>query len=890
MDIITTHTNTDLDALAAMVAAQKLYPDAVLVFPGKLLPNVEEFMSLHKDTLTVRSLKEVDAAKIKRVILVDTKNPRRLGKLGEILKERECELHIYDHHPWAQGDLRGRLEVVEMVGATATLLVERIRAQGIAITPLEATILAMGIYGDTGSLVFTSTTPRDVAAVAFLLEQGANLGVVSDFLGRPLSEEQKSLLKALLLSAERHQTNGVKILLSTAAVPEFVVGLSVLTHTISQIERLDAVFTVVKMEDRVYIVGRSNVPQVDVAEILEPFGGGGHSAAASATLKDARVEEVAASLLAVVKEKVRPPLTCAGIMSSPVKTVGPQTTINEAGRIMLRYGHTGLPVVKGEKLVGVISRRDVEKAIHHGLGHAPVKGFMTNNVIWAPPDLPVNEVQRLMIEHDIGRVPIVQDGRLVGIVSRTDVLRTLHGHLPARHQVIYASPFRTFNQNVKELIKKNVAPVLLEIMQKAGEVGQEMGCQVFAAGGIVRDILLGAQNLDLDLVVEGDGIALARALGEIYGARVRAHEHFGTAEIVFDHFKVDVATARVEFYEYPAALPQVESSTLRQDLYRRDFTINAMAVALNGDRFGDLIDYFGGRQDLADGLVRVLYNLSFIEDPTRILRAVRFEQRYDFQMEEQTKKFLQEAVRQRVLNRVSNERIWEELKHILTEPKAGAMLGRLFDLQVWPDIFPGVAYEEVEHVLKSLQDSREFLRSRGFVNLGEQWLSYFIAILYNTHLEEAEKLCARYHLNKRHTEKVTRTILYWREVIGGNWRERAGDLGRLMLALPKESYPLLFTLLTEEGQRERFHEVLAHIRDSRPKVNGEFIKSLGCRPGPIFREVLDAVWQARLEGRVKTKEEEMDFIKEYLRQKEALGEIVEKPFDVQGRCSSKRSI
>lgn len=867
MDIITTHTNTDLDALAAMVGAQKLYPEAVLVFPGKLLPNVEEFMSLHKDTLPVRTAKEIDPARIKRVVLVDTKNPRRLGKLGEILKQKECELHIYDHHPWAEGDLRGSLEVVEMVGATATLLVERIRERGTPLSPLEATILAMGIYGDTGSLVFTSTTPRDVAAVAFLLEKGANLGVVAGFLGRPLSEEQKSLLKTLLISAQRHQVNGVKILMSTAAVPEFIVGLATLTHMISEIERLDAVFTVVEMEDRVYIVGRSNVPQVNVAEILECFGGSGHAAAASATIKGGRAEEAAGRLLAVVKERVRPPLTCAGIMSSPVKTVDPQTSINEAGRIMLRYGHTGLPVVKGEKLVGVISRRDVEKAIHHGLGHAPVKGFMTTSVVWAPPELPVNEVQRIMIEHDIGRVPIVKDGRLVGIVSRTDVLRTLHGSLPPRHRVIYNSVFQALSTNVKELMKKNVSPVLFGIMEEAGQTGREMGYGVYAAGGLVRDIFLGVENFDLDLVVEGDGIALARALGGRYGAKVRAHEQFGTAEIVFPGFKVDVATARLEFYAYPAALPQVESSTLHQDLYRRDFTINAMAIALNGDRFGDLIDYFGGRQDLADGLVRVLYNLSFIEDPTRILRAVRFAGRYGFRLEEQTENFLWEAVRRRVLNRVSSERIWEEIKRILKEEKAALMLARLYELQLFSDLFPEVDYLSAEPVLKNLPAALKDLQGWGiaFAYPDEKWLCYFLALVHRTPAAGAKALCEKYHFSKRTTEKVEKVVSFWPEMVGRMGKESLPGLARLLMGIPGEAYPALLTIAKEKGEEEIFREALFLIRESRPRLGGEFIKSLGCRPGPVYREVLDAVWQARLEGRIKTKEEEMDFVREYLR-------------------------
>ncbi|MGQ9823993.1 MAG: CBS domain-containing protein [Desulfotomaculales bacterium] len=869
MDIITTHTNTDLDALAAMVAAQKLYPEAVLVFPGKLLPNVEEFVSLHKDTLPVRAVKEIEPSRVKRVVLVDTKNPRRLGKLGEILKQGGCELHIYDHHPWAEGDLRGSLEVVEMVGATATLLVEKIRELKIPLTPLEATILALGIYGDTGSLVFTSTTPRDVAAVAFLLEKGANLGVVADFLGRPLSEEQKALLKTLLISARRHQVNGVKILLSAAAVPEFVVGLATLTHTISEIERLDAVFTVVEMEDRVYIVGRSNVPQVNVAEILELFGGSGHAAAASATVKGGKAGEAADRLLAAVKEKVRPPLTCAGIMSSPVKTVSPGTTIGEAGRIMLRYGHTGLPVVKGEKLVGVISRRDVEKAIHHGLGHAPVKGFMTTSVVWAPPELPVNEVQRMMIEHDIGRVPIVKEGRLVGIVSRTDVLRTLHGNLPPRHRVIYNSTFQALATNVGELLKKNVSPFLFEIMVEAGETGEKMGYGVYAAGGFVRDVFLGAENLDLDLVVEGDGIALARALGGRHGVKVRVHEQFGTAEIDFPGLKVDVATARVEFYEYPAALPQVESSTLHQDLYRRDFTINAMAIALNKERFGELIDFFGGRQDLAEGLVRVLYNLSFIEDPTRILRAVRFAARCGFRLEEQTEKFLWEAVRQRVLARVSCERVGEEIKKILKEEKAPAALFRLHELELFADLFPGVDYTGVEPVLQALPFSLADLLRWGFFRPEERWFSYFLALLHRTPPAAARALCEKYHLSKKETEKVEKVLALWPETAGRLGREPLPELARLLLDFPREAYPLLLAAARERGGEDRFREALFLLRESRPQVGGDFIKSLGLRPGPVYRKVLDAVWQARLEGRIKTEEEEMDFVREYLQKKDA---------------------
>ncbi|TYO95582.1 CBS domain-containing protein [Desulfallas thermosapovorans] len=872
MEIITTHTNTDMDGLAAMVAAQKLYPDARLVMPGKMSRNVEEFMSLHKDTLNIYSVKQIDLNKIKRVILVDTKSRRRVGKISDILDRPGVDVHIYDHHPRVEGDVQGSVEVVETVGATITLLVEKIMQAGLPVTSLEATIFCLGIYSDTGSLVFTNTTHRDVDAVSFLLKKGANLAVVADFLGRPMTDEQKALLKDLLVNAQRHQINGAKVLLAKAKTAEFVVGLALVAHTISEIERLDVVFVMAEMEDRVHIVGRSSIPQANVAEILKHFGGGGHAAAASATVKNGVLDDLAWELLDVIYHKIQPPVCAADIMTSPVKTVAPEMSIAEAGHIMLRYGHTGLPVVKGEKLIGVISRRDVEKANHHGLGHAPVKGFMTVRVVSVPRDMPVSELQELMINHDIGRVPVVEDGKIVGIVSRTDILRTLHGEVQARHRKIYnhrGGQEGLTGRNIGWVLERTLPSTVRNILRQAGQIADRMGFKVYAAGGLVRDVLLGHENLDIDLVVEGDGILLALELGRAYNAKVRQHHQFGTAEVVFsDDFKIDVATARVEFYAYPAALPQVESSTLHQDLYRRDFTINAMAVALNEDSFGNLVDFFDGREDLQNHIVRVLHNLSFIEDPTRILRAIRFEQRYGFKIEPQTLKFLNESVRRGVLAKVSNDRLWDELKHILAETEAEGMLRRMEELGVWAYIFPRVNYWEVEPVLKDLPRSIRQISDWGMMVPSSGWLVYFIAVLHWSDAEIARENCAKYNLSKRQTEKVLAALKGWSSTVALIWKAprhvKVSQLAKALLQMPRESYPMLLAILEEDELKERFRELLNIIKDSKPRINGKYIKQLGYRPGPVYREALDALWRERLDGNLRTEEDEQAFVRDYL--------------------------
>ncbi|MEW6695820.1 MAG: CBS domain-containing protein [Bacillota bacterium] len=869
MEIITTHVNTDLDGLASMVAAQKLYPGAELIFPGKLSRNVEEFLALHKDTLkNVRNIKDINIDKVKRLIMVDTKSPGRVSKLKELFGRPQVEVHIYDHHPRAEGDVCGKVEVVEPLGAATTLLIERIRAKGLEITPLEATIMMLGIYEDTGCLVFTNTTPRDIRAAAFLLEQGANLAVLADFLGRPLTQDQKALLKKLLVTAEHHQINGTKVLIARGNVDEFVGGLALLTHKLSEIERTDAVFAVVEMEDRVHLVGRCALQEVNCKDIMEQFGGGGHPAAASATIKGQTVDEVADRLLRLVQEMVRPPLTVRDIMSSPVKMVFPETTIEEAGKIMLRYGHTGLPVIKDGKLAGVISRRDVEKATHHGLGHAPVKGYMTVGVITVHKDMNINDVQDLMIERDIGRLPVVEGDRVIGIVSRTDVLQTLHEGFKGRYSTTYTDKVATKTANIRPDMQRVLPGRIMNLLAKAGEVAERMDCQVYAVGGLVRDVLLKVENLDVDLVVEGNGIEMANELAKEIGGRVRPHEKFGTAEIVFpDGYWVDVVTARVEYYEYPAALPQVEQSSLKHDLYRRDFTINAMAVALNPDRFGELVDYFNGREDLQIGAIRVLHNLSFIEDPTRILRAIRFEQRYDMAIEPQTMRLIKEAVREKIISRLTTERMWGELKSILEEADPEHMLDRMSELGVWDYLFPEITFWEVQYVISEMPQALMILRNWGWSEPAETWLPYFLGILHLTTQEKAYQICQRYNLGRRQTDKVLDTIAYGRVALkrlSATEEVPLSELTKIVQTLPREAYPLFLTLLEDKNAIRRFRMVMESVHKNKPTVNGKDIREMGYQPGPMYRNALDAVWRARLDGLIQTREEELEYVRSYL--------------------------
>ncbi|HOD74238.1 MAG TPA: DHH family phosphoesterase, partial [Candidatus Bipolaricaulis anaerobius] len=257
VDVISTHINADFDALASMVAAAKLYPKARLLFPGSQERNVREFLRETRFPLHAERLRGFPLDEVTRLVLVDVKRASRIGPLQVLVGRPRLDLHIYDHHPAHPEDIPGTLEIVREVGATTTILVDLLREQGTPLLPQEATLLAAGIYEETGSLTFTSTTEADLLAAAFCLARGASLSQAAGFVRRELSAEQLGLLNALVRAAETYTINGVRVVVSTASLDRYVGDLAVLTHKLRDMENIDVLFTLVRMEDRVHLVARS---------------------------------------------------------------------------------------------------------------------------------------------------------------------------------------------------------------------------------------------------------------------------------------------------------------------------------------------------------------------------------------------------------------------------------------------------------------------------------------------------------------------------------------------------------------------------------------------------------------------------------------------------------
>src|SRR4030043_2088005 len=760
MDVITTHINADFDSLASMVAAKKLYPDAVLVFPGSQERSLRDFF-IHSTlyAFDVERIKNIALQEVKRLILVDTRQISRIGKFSELLNKPDLEIHIYDHHPPSSEDLHGSVEVISEVGATVTLLLDLLQKRGIEITPDEATVMMLGIYEDTGNLTFPSTKEEDYKAAGYLVRKGANLSILSNVITKELTAEQIFLLNDLIQSATRYTFHGTDVVIAQASVDRYIGDIAVLVHKLKDMENLDVLLVLVRMEDRIYLIGRSRLEEVNVSEIASEFGGGGHPTAASATVKGMPLVEAHDRLIKILKEMVRPKKAAADAMAFPGKTIEPDRTLKEAGEIMTRYNLNILPVLQDEKVMGLISKQVVEKAVYHGLKSSLVKEYMTTEFSLVSPDTPFSRVQALIIGQNQNLLPVVEKNRLVGTVSVGDVMRILQEEMMKSEKgvsVFESQPLYARKKMISKFMKERFPERIHNLLIEFGKVGDELGYSVYAVGGFVRDLLLRVENYDVDIVVEGDGIRLAEGFEKKFPCRIRTHKKFGTAIILFpDGLKVDVATARWEVYDSPAALPTVESASIKMDLYRRDFTINTLAIQLNPRAFGELIDFFGGVKDIKEKVIRVLHNLSFVEDPTRVFRAIRFEQRFKFQIGKHTQNLMKNAVKMGFMDRLSGKRILSELILILQEENPIPPLKRMRDFHLFHFLHPHLKFdEEVDLLFEQVHDVIAWFDLLFLEERYERWGIYFYGLVDFLKEAEVEELCQRLAMNDKLRKKV----------------------------------------------------------------------------------------------------------------------------------------
>lgn len=431
MQIITTHKQTDFDALASIVAATLIYPGSVGVVPKEVSRNVSRFLSTHKTAFNLILPQEVEHDKVTRLIVVDTANWQRLDRMEKLRARTDLEIHIWDHHPYG-GDMRSDWKCQEDIGATVTLFVRELKRREMELNPLMSTVLLLGLYEDTGHLTFPSTTPEDAYAAAFLLENGADLNVASYFLNPPYEEKQKEVLFEMMKGTEKRTINDLRIGFNILPLEDKVTTLSGIVNMYRGIINVHAIFVIFVTSDRATVIGRSGVESIDVGRIMHRLGGGGHAGAGSVTIKLAEQspEEVKERIIAMIEADQKSGARIADLMSFPVSHVSPETSMRDVHAMMSRKKIRGVLVMEDNELHGIVVLWDFKKLKYDKHWDKPVKAYMARNPISVGPDAGPAQVGRMMLEKNIGHLPVVHEGKVIGIVTRTDILNYFYNLLP----------------------------------------------------------------------------------------------------------------------------------------------------------------------------------------------------------------------------------------------------------------------------------------------------------------------------------------------------------------------------------------------------------------------------------------------------------------------------
>jgi tRNA nucleotidyltransferase/poly(A) polymerase len=876
MKVILTHEQSDFDAVAASLGAWLLDETSTPLLANRLNRNVRHFLNLYGAELPFVESRDLSGENIEAITLVDTQSLVTLKGLN-----KQTRVHVIDHHP-RRTDLSPDWECeIDPTGSCTTLFVERAQDHLHSLSLIQATLLLLGIYEDTGSLTYASTTPRDIRACASLVEAGGSLRIVADFLNPALTEGQKTLTDRLIAAAQTHEVNGKSILVAAADGRDMREEISSVAHKLRDLLDPDGLFILVQTSEGVRLVARSTCDQVNVARIAAHFGGGGHDRAASALI-DVRhlpptpdnnpLPVLSDELLKVVLEEVKPAVSVGKIMSKHPLLLSPETTLFEAQRLMQRYGYEGFPVIAENQVVGLLTRRAVDRASAHHLNLTAGSLMDAGNYSLTPKDT-LDQLQLLMATTGWGQIPVIdpETKKVVGIVTRTDFLKTLpreNSFVPGK--INYAS-----------LLEKIMPPLRLKLIKSVAEEAVTEHTPVYIVGGFVRDLILNRPSIDFDIVVEGDAIRLANELAHRFGGRVTSHNRFGTAMWLIKAIKpvlaaalgfpssqatelpdsLDLISARTEFYDHPTALPTVERSSIKLDLHRRDFTINTMALRLDGRHFGELYDYWDGLIDLQKKQVKVLHSLSFIDDPTRLLRAARFEQRFHFNIEARTLQLMAEA--QPLLKQISGDRLRHEFNLIFKEEDPLPILARLQELELLSAVHPALCWSpEQQPALESALFSpipREWHLTEPVDHLSEHQALAYLVWLIPFGAAHALEIANRLHLNNFLVNALKLGCGLWQareaiqELPASEFVDQLGNC-------PALAGYALFLLASPGKFKEKLEAAFTHWLTLIPGTDGNKLKEMGLPPGPRYGEIIHRLRSAWIDGEITSPQQEQELL------------------------------
>ncbi len=854
MDVIVCHRQADWDTVGAALLARLLYPQADVVYLGGTLDaSPEAFFNFRRP-------EQIDRKMIDRLIVLGAQRAEMIEPLGDFLNRPEVEVHLYDNRTTPEKNINGTIEVVRKIGACTSLLVERLQERQMNPSAADAGFALLGIYEATGGFLHQTTTADDFRAAAWLLEHGADPRLLA---GGRLTEnavEQVIALDDLLRSAHQVAVDDYRFAIGEVAMPQPMADLPLCVRQFHRLVGIPTVFVLAAEGDQLRIAGRTTGESIDINALLGALSGATGNVRDGVATVAGTVVQTRKELLTLLADFLVLPPTARELMIPHAARLSQERSVAEAHETLVHAAAADLLLLTDDgQPAGIVTRPQLDQALRFGLGDTAVEELIDREPFDCEPEATLDEMLDLFARGAQAVLPVVVNRRPVGVVTRESVYRAAserRAHPPVN------KIHRQDQTDFAEQLRRQLPPPLAAFIDQVGRLAQETGVRAYLVGGFVRDMILLRENVDLDIVVDGDALALARAAARALDVKLVEHAEFRTATLMIDPYHIDMAGARRDYYAAPGTLPQVETATLEQDALRRDFSLNTLLLAINPDRFGQLLDPHHGLEDLIAGRIRVLHSLSFVEDPTRIFRAIRFQARFGFKLEAHTERLLRTALERNGLSELSGTRIWKEFSLIFQEKHPAEAVRHLFERGVlaalerqWV-LTPGLEdhLERAEQIVAWFH--QQHLERAADLNL--LWWSVLTAPLP---VERQRHLNERLELPENIARKTPATINHAQKLLRQLTEQPPSLLSHLARMLRGESTETLLTtavFAVQEENRRAIFRFLTELEQIKPYIDGNDLKKLGIAPGPLFSHILETIRDEKIDGAISSKVEELE--------------------------------
>lgn len=857
-ELIALPHNAELDHLGAARCLMLKFPQAQILHPVRFRQNAWE-CGRRQDWFKTLKFNEIDFSAVRHVYLAGITQPRQNPELIEEIARHNPEVIVFADRQ-ATLPFAFTTEICQSLSLTACLM-NQLRTAGRKFSHEDLQTFILATIEKTWAGLSAKIRSDDQQALNFLQHHITSPGKIANSIVLGLREGQTGLYHHMLQNIEDIQPGYWPVSLiavkTTGQVQDIEPVVDAVWSDVSQ----PILIVMLTSGNFTRIWARSSISQVDFAEVFKDFRPARSRSWVYFHFSGTTHDQNRLSLISHLKKNLKPDLAAGDIMSASPQCINWHSSIRKAFDMMLKFNIMSLIVMKDNEFAGIVTRRDLDRALQMNLLDAEIGPYVPTNVPIVSPATPVRVLKNLMVRYNLTRLPVLKDREVVGIITTHELLRALPDYLPLPHDFLPLAEQTSLPSSLEvEAVFKRVFPLrIFHLLSKIGRFAAQKGVAVFAVGGFVRDLLLERANFDIDIVVIGDAMPFAAGLSQEFNCEHKVFDRFHTARIYLEDLKVDFSSARIEHYSDPGALPQIEFSGLSNDLYRRDFTINALALSLNPEHFLELKDFFGGFNDLLLKRIRILHSFSFLEDPTRLFRAVRFAGRFNFTLEQDTRRAFELAVSREAAARLSLKRIGAEISKCLNEDRPQQIVGELFSAGLMSSLSPELTdssilpgrFKLIKGLVKRFSVLPEEIDSEAI---------YWAGLLSLLHPENAGRVLDATGTPHNRRQKVMEALSAMTNVPMQLSRVNEDDNIGLFKVLHEAGIETLLAIMAYSLDKRNARKVLyfiGNLRKIRPAVTGKDLITAGIKPGPHMRRIFDHITELKLNGAVLSKEEEM---------------------------------